>query len=100
MLEVIEGIQAQSADEEIIYSVTTTNWGSDPSNVSVVAYEEGNPEPVTDTVFPVNSPVIVEDTITLSPLKALTAGKAYRIEVKFTSGSNVFECYFRVHCIF
>ena len=100
MLEVIEGIQAQSADEEIIYSVTTTNWGSDPSNVSVVAYEEGNSEPVTATVFPVNSPVIVEDTITLSPLKKLTAGKAYRIEVKFTSGSNVFECYFRVHCIF
>jgi len=99
MLEVLEGIQIQSADEEIVYSVTTTNWGSDPSSVSVVAYEEGNPEPVTDTVFPVNSPVIVEDTIMLSPLKALTAGKAYRIEVKFTAGSNIYECYFRVHCL-
>ena len=100
MLEVLEGIQIQSADEEIVYSVTTTNWGSDPSSVSVVAYEEGNPEPVTATVFPVNSPAIVEDTIMLSPLKALTAGKAYRIEVKFTSGSNIYECYFRVHCLF
>jgi len=97
--EVTEGIQDQSSSEEVVYSITTTNWGSDPTDVSVVAYEEGNPEPVTDTVFPVNSPVIVEDTIMLSPLKKLTAGKAYRIEVKFTSGSNVFECYFRVHCL-
>jgi hypothetical protein len=96
--EVTEGIQDQSSSEEIVYSITTTNWGSDPSSVSVVAYEEGNSEPVTATVFPVNSPIIVDDVITLSPLKALTVGKTYRIEVKFTISLSVLECYFRVQC--
>lgn len=97
-LEVVEGIQEQSASEEITYSITTTNWGSSPSSVSAVAYEEGNTTAVTSIVFPVNSPSVNGDIITLSALKALTRGKTYRIEVKFTSGGNIFECYFRVKC--
>lgn len=98
-LEVTEGIQYQSSTEEIIYAITTTNWGSSPSSVAAVAYQEGPETVVTTTVFPTNSPSVTDDVITLSPLKALTKGNTYRIEVKFTSGSNIFECYFRVKCV-
>jgi hypothetical protein len=98
-LEVAEGIQYQYATEELIYTVTTTNWGSSPSSLVVTAYEEGSEKDVTATVFPTNSPTAANDIISLSPMKALTKGKTYRVEVKFTSGSNKFEPYFRVRCI-
>jgi hypothetical protein len=97
--EVVEGYQEQTSTEEIIYSITTTPWGSTPSTVSAAAYQEGAETLVTTTVFPTNSPAVAGDVITLSPLKALTKGYTYRIEVKFTSGGNIFECYFRVKCV-
>ncbi len=98
-LEVVEGIQEQSSTEELIYSITTTPLGSSPSSVVVVAYLEGPETDVTSTVFPTNSPSVVGDVITLSPMKALTKGNTYRVEVKFTSGSNKWEPYFRVKCV-
>ena len=98
--EVVEGIQPQSADEEVIYSLTTTPWGSNPTNVSVKAYEVDTENDVTSTVFPINSPSVNGDVITLSPLKDLTRNKTYRIEIKFTSGGSILECYFKVQCIF
>jgi len=99
-LEVIEGEQLQSADEEISYSITTTPWGSSPTSVAVVAYDvDAGNTAVTTTVFPTNSPSVLGDVITLSPLKALTKGKTYRIEVKFTCGANKFEPYFYVRCV-
>jgi hypothetical protein len=98
-LEVAEGIQAQSSTEELCYTITTTNYGSSPTNVSVKAYEEGPETDITSTVFPTNNPTVASDIINLSPLKSLTKGKTYRIEVKFTSGSNIFEPYFRVKCV-
>lgn len=97
-LEVAEGLQEQSADEEIVYTITTTNWASGPSNPSAKAYLEPSDEDKTSTVFPVNSPTADGDVITLSPLKALTKGSLYRVEVKFTAAGNVWECYFRVRC--
>lgn len=99
LLEVAEGIQYQSSSEEISWKITTTEYGSDPSNVSVAVYEEGNSTAVTSTVMPVNSPSVDGDVITLSPLKSLTRGKTYRVEVLFDTGGNTTECYFRVKCI-
>src|SRR4030042_941921 len=98
-IEVVEGVQEQTSTEEIIYSITTTNWVSTPASVAAVAYREGDETVVTSTVFPTNSPTVAGDVITLSPLKSLTRGYTYRIEVKFTSGGNIFECYFRVKCV-
>jgi hypothetical protein len=89
----------QTSGEEIPYTVTTTNWGSSPSSTAVVAYDEVDKDDVTSTVFPTNSPTESGDVITLSLLKALTAGHTYRVEVLFTSGSTKFECYFRVKCV-
>jgi len=97
--EVTEGIQEQGCDEEIAYLITTTNWGSNPTSPSVEVFRDpGNAVAITETVMPTNSPTVDGDTITLSPLKNLSTGVVYRIEVKFSISSNVFECYFKVKC--
>ena len=98
ILEVMEGIQYQTSDEQIAYSITTTNWASTPAAPSAAAYDEYDNSVVTSTVFPVNNPSAVGDVITLSLLRALTQKHTYRIEVRFTSGGNTYECYFRVNC--
>jgi len=89
----------QGEDEIISYTLTTTPWGSSPSSVSVVVYDVTGATStaawtnVTATVMPVNSPSVVGDVITLSPLKLLTDGHIYRLEIRFTCGGNVFETY-------
>ena len=84
----------QGTDEEIAYSMTTTNWGSDPTDVVVKAYDISSASrvDVTATVLS-GSASVTGDVITLPKLKALTAGTPYRIEVKFTSGGNIYEPY-------
>ena len=91
----LTGVNEQGVDEQISYSVTSTPWGSSPSSISCKVYDitDGAYTDVTSTVMPTNSPAAVGDVITLSPLKSLTAGKVYRVEVKFTAGGNVYECY-------
>ena len=100
ILEVVEGLRYQSADEQISYGITTTNWASTPTSPSVVAYDEADNSVVTSTVFPTNSPGVAGDIITLSALRALTKGHTYRIEVKFTASGNIWECFFKVKCEF
>ena len=98
ILEIAEGVQYQTPDEQLIYSITTTNWGSSPSSSAVKVYQEPRLTDVTSTVMPTTTITESGDVITLSPLKSLTRNNTYRVDVKFTSGSNVFECYFRVKC--
>jgi hypothetical protein len=98
ILEVREGLQKQTSTEIIVYSITTTNWVSLPTSPVVVVYDEETETDVTSTVMPVNSPSPASDTITLSPLKSLTKGRIYRIEVAFVVGASTYECYFRVQC--
>jgi hypothetical protein len=99
-LEVTEGIQSQSSDEEITRTLTTTPWGSDPTSVSVKAYLERTGADVTTTVFPTNTPSVEGDVITFSPMKSLVKYETYRVEVKFTAESNIWETYFKVYCEF
>ncbi len=90
----------QTPNERIIYSITTTNWGTSPASPSVKAYDETNGDTdVTTTVFPTNSPSASGNVVTLSLLRALVQDHNYRIEVQFTSGTNIFECIFRVNCV-
>lgn len=87
----------QGVDEKIAYRLTTTPWGSSPSNVVVAAKDlTNNSVVVTSTVFPTNSPSASGDIITLSLLQALTNNHLYRIEIKFDVGGNTLECYFEV----
>jgi len=97
--EVSEGTQYQSPDEQLVYSITTTPWGSTPDPVVIAAYDEYTNTDVTSTVIPGDESV-TGDVITLPALKALTLGHSYRIDVKFTDDdSNVWECYFIVKCV-
>ena len=90
------GRVTQGADEELYYTVTTTNWGSSPSSVSVVAKDPDGTD-VSATVLS-GSASVSGDVITLSPLKSLTRDHVYRVEVKFTAGGSVWEPYFPVIC--
>jgi hypothetical protein len=94
--EIKEGQQPQGVDESIIYTLTTTPWGSSPGTISVKVYSiasSGARTDVTSTVMPTGSASAVGDVITLPAMTALTAGTLYRVEVKFTCSGNVFEAY-------
>ena len=100
VLEVKEGTQYQSADETLVYTITTTNWESTPTTTTAVVYDESNKDTnVSTTVMPSGSHSEAADVITLKPLTALTVDHTYRVEVKFVIGSNTWECKFRVRCI-
>lgn len=89
----------QGAAEEIVYTITTTNWISSPTNTVVAVYDTGQDDlDVTTTVMPTNSPTEASDVITLSELKSLTIDHSYRIEVLWEVGTAVYECYFIVNC--
>lgn len=89
----------QGEDESLVYSLTTTPWGSDPTAVSATVWDVTDADEtddwtdVTDDVMPVNNPSVAGDVITLSPLESLTDGHVYRMEIQFTCGDNTFETY-------
>jgi len=90
--EVIEGPQYQGEDEEIVYTIDISEWGSSPSGVTVKVYDEDGAD-VTTTVTSGSSSTTTT-TITLPTIKSLTAGTQYRVEIKFTAGGQVLEAYF------
>ena len=92
--QVQESPLVQGEDEAITYTLTTTPWGSSPSSSAVKAYDitDGGETDVSGTVLN-GSPSEVGDVITLPSVESLTAGKRYRIDVKFTAGGNTLEAY-------
>jgi hypothetical protein len=96
--EVRESPLEQGIDEEIAYTLTTTSFGTAPSSAEVKAYDitENAYTDVTTTVLH-GSVLIAGDVITLPTLKAITEGKTYRIEIKFTAGGQVHEPYLHIH---
>ena len=97
ILECAEGLRYQTSDETRAYSITTTNLVSSPTSPTAVVYDETlNGTDVTSTVMPSGTHTVSGDVITLKPLTALTKKHTYRIEVKWTVGSNIFERFFRV----
>ena len=91
--DVEQGVLQQGVDESIPYTLTTTPWGSSPTSVSVKAYARTGVavwSDVTSTVL-AGTATVSGDIITLPALSALTEGVEYRIEVKFTSASTIFE---------
>jgi len=92
--QVVESPLVQGVDENIIYSIRTTQWGSSPSNVDVKVYDitAGDYTDVTTTVV-TGVAGVVGDVITLPKIGSLTAVRVYKVEVYFESGSQDFECY-------
>ena len=94
--EVLEGVQQQGVDESIAYTLDVSAIGSDPGAVGVAVKDVAAGSVVTAPVMPINAPSVDGDVITLSPLKLLTAGRMYRVEVKYGIAGNVLESYFYV----
>jgi hypothetical protein len=85
----------QGEDESITYNLTTTPWGSSPSGTVVKVYDitDGGETDVTSTIIPSGSPSESGDVITLPAVTAMTAGKKYRLDIKFTAGGNTLEAF-------
>ena len=94
--EVREGLQLQGEDEQIAYTITTTPWGASPSSVTVVVKDETANFDVVTTSVTTGTVSVVGDVITTPIIKNLMIRHTYRVEVLFTAGSNVYECYFRL----
>lgn len=95
--EVKQSPLSQGVDEEIVYRLTTTAWGSSPTDPSVEVKDlhDGGSD-VTSTVMPTGSPSVSGDAITLPELKSLTKNTQYRVEVKFTLSGRIREAFFIV----
>ena len=95
--EINESGLKQGVDEEIVYQLATTPWGSSPGSVVVQVFDvtAGGYADVSETVLSGDSS-ISGDEISLPALGSLTAGHVYRLEVRFTCGSNVFEAWMRI----
>jgi len=96
--EVVEGKLYQGIDEQIVYSLTTTPWGSSPSGVSVKAYDASDGYADVTTTVLSGSASATGDVITLPKVKSLTLGHLYRIEVQFTvtGSATPFEAYVQI----
>jgi hypothetical protein len=92
--EFTESPLKQGADESIVRTILTTPWGSSPTDVEVAAYDvtKGGYKDVSEDCLS-GSASVDGDLITLPALEALQVGHVYRLEVKFTCGSNVFEAW-------
>ncbi|MHC4363705.1 MAG: hypothetical protein ACYSTZ_12825 [Planctomycetota bacterium] len=92
--EIKEGLQYIGEDETIVYTLTTTPWGSSPSSEAAKIYEVVG-DALTDrtSVLMSGSAAAVNDVITLPAISGCTAGTDYRVEVKFTCAGNVFEAF-------
>lgn len=88
------GTLLQGVDEEILYTITTTNWGSSPTSVAVVAKDISNSNADVSSTVLSGSSSVSGDVITTPVVKSLTVDHRYRIEVKFTAGGSVWEAYF------
>ena len=87
----------QGSDEQIAYKVTVpTSWGTATlSSITCTLYEDpdGDNTDVSSTKTS-GTASATGQVITTKVVKSLTAGKKYRLEVKFTtSESNILEAY-------
>jgi hypothetical protein len=91
--QIIESPLYQGEDERIPYTLTTTPWGSSPTSPAVVVKLESDLSDVTATVIPSGSASVAGDVITLPIIRNLTTGVRYRLEIQFTIGTRIQECW-------
>ena len=96
--EIKEGLQYIGEDETIVFTLTTTPWGSSPSSPSAKIYEI-NGDTLTDVSDDcmTGSAAAVNDVITLPAINC-TAGTDYRVEVQFVVSGNTFEAFAELKC--
>lgn len=93
--EVLEGDQYVGIDERPYLTVTTTNWGSSPTSVTVTSYEYNKVTDTytlnTSTIFPSGSASVSGDIITLPCLVPEAVDDMYEVHVKFTAGGSIWD---------
>ena len=95
--EVAEGRQGMGANEKLTYTITTTNFASDPTTPSMTV-KDSNGTDVSSTVA-TGSISQTGDVITLKAISGLVAGESYFVEVLFTTGSGApWSAYFWIDC--
>ena len=81
-------------DETIVYTLTTTPWGSSPSSEAAKIFEvDGDTLTDVTTGLMSGNASATDDVITLPAIAGCTAGTDYRVEIIFTCSGNVFEAF-------
>jgi len=92
--EIKEGLQYIGADETIVYTLTTTPWGSSPSSPAAKIYEVAG-DTYTDrtSALMTGTSSATGDVITLPAIHGCTAGTDYRVQIQFTISGNIESCF-------
>jgi len=96
--EVLERRQTTGLNERLRFTLLTTPWGSAPTDV-VVSCMDFVDEVFTDNTaltYPVNTPTVLGDLITLSPFVPQAVGDINYVAVQFTANGSRYEIYFWV----
>jgi hypothetical protein len=92
--QVLEGIQKQGIDESIVYTVTTTPWGNNPSNPEVTIWKKSGTSWVDVSITNLlGDPTVLGNVITLPAVHSLTIGTSYKVIVEFTLNDSVVSAY-------
>ena len=92
--EIKEGLQYQGEDETVVYTLTTTPWGSSPSSEAAKIFEVDGDDLTDVTATKMTGAAsATNDVITLPAIVSLVAGTLYRVEIVFTCSGNVFEAF-------
>lgn len=89
-------IQEQGQDEQISWSIDTTNWTTSPSNVTCTLYDITDPLSWTDvTSTKMSGSASVASAVISSPeVTGLLDNRKYRLEFRFDDGAgNTLEPY-------
>ena len=97
--EIKEGLQYIGEDETIVYTLTTTPWGSSPGAASAKIFEvDGDTLTDRTSTLMTGSCSTSGDIITLPSIASCTSGNDYRVEVLFTISGNTFEAFAELKC--
>jgi hypothetical protein len=96
--DITSGRQDQGSGETVVYSLTTTNWGSDPSSPSVTVYDITDDDADVTSAVASGSASASGDVITFPAISSLTAGHIYRADVQFTIGSSTLVVPVYIEC--
>ncbi len=96
----VHGPQEQSTTEICVYLIDTTGETEDPTSPAVdYVWDLTSGTNVIATVMPAGSASVTNNEITLPPLKLLTLGRTYRVELHYTGSSSArLEKFFTVYC--
>ena len=97
VLIVAEGLQTQSAAEEIVWAIDTSSRGT-PTSPAVASVKQSDGTDKKSTVMPVGSASVSNNIISLPTLKLLTAGERYEIRTTYTVSGNKQETIINVDC--